>query len=423
MQQFTIFSRKLPDFIGDVGRNIKELILRVVVHGAALFSGLMLAGPASPDEGYLVSVLAVYTGFVCLFAREISMKAAWLFPFFFGIVQCAASFMLGEPLQVCLFWAGVQTWVQRFVWKQGNMGVEWGMILMIVPGVISVMDRHPAFFSTIIAFVAIGVAAWIFRTNFLRSPLLPSQVKKMRQDQADLRVVIDTGLMAKPLDASAKELASLLGGYTNGEQFLLPREAAALVREVGSTTTQLMSYVERSQPQAWDAEAQRLQSALLALCTAVRRTMPQAPGADVQSSAQSFANEAALAAYRSSIAELAAKKSNLPLDLQGYVDGICKDAENILESMRIDQRDVKPGGKFMDRYLPAVHKVVDEHTRLSREKGITRELADALARSKETLARLQGAFNKEHISLLQNDVDDFSVELGVLDKLLKMDGR
>ena len=45
------------------------------------------------------------------------------------------------------------------------------------------------------------------------------------------------------------------------------------------------------------------------------------------------------------------------------------------------------------------------------------------ARSGQLLERLEKAFTDEHGRLLQNDTVNFTAELNVLDKLLKMEGR
>jgi 5-bromo-4-chloroindolyl phosphate hydrolysis protein len=323
---------------------------------------------------------------------------------------------------VCLFWGGVQTWLQRLIGKQGAMGMEWGMLLLIAPGVVSVLGTGQALVSALGSFFGLGAVAWFARTHFVRTALLPGQVETLRQDQSDLHLVVNTGRMAKPLEAGAVEMLNLLDAYTQGRQALLPREAAVLVRETGGTVSQLVRYVKRSQPQAWDDEAQNLHKAMTNLCDAMRRTMPAVPALAPQS-ANAHNDDEGTAAYRSSLAELAAKKVNLPSELHDSVDGICQSAENILECMHKDERDVRPGSRFLSRYLPSVHKVVDEHARLLREGVVSEEISATLAQSGETLVRLREAFAKEHQSLLRNDVTDFSVELGVLDKLLKMDGR
>lgn len=123
------------------------------------------------------------------------------------------------------------------------------------------------------------------------------------------------------------------------------------------------------------------------------------------------------------VAELRDKNAALPRNVRGTVEGIASAADNILQCMLADPRDLEPGNRFLKRYLKAAHTVVDKHGRLARERVITPEVISALAQSEEMLGRLESAFSKEHALLLQNDAIDLSAELNVLDTLLKMDGR
>lgn len=130
-----------------------------------------------------------------------------------------------------------------------------------------------------------------------------------------------------------------------------------------------------------------------------------------------------IAPHKVAIASLRAKNARLPQDVRGTVEGIAMAADNILACMAADPRDLEAGNRFLKRYLTAVHTVADKHARLSREREITPEAIEALAKSGEMLHRLESAFTKEHTYLLQNDATDLSAELNVLDTLLKMDGR
>ncbi|MDL2209461.1 5-bromo-4-chloroindolyl phosphate hydrolysis family protein [Desulfovibrio sp. OttesenSCG-928-O18] len=127
--------------------------------------------------------------------------------------------------------------------------------------------------------------------------------------------------------------------------------------------------------------------------------------------------------YRASLTTLDAKIPQLPRSLQPVAASIATSTGNILECMVQDPRDLEPGHRFLNRYLVAVHTVVDKHIRLARENTITPEIIEALTASEDMLTRLNTAFAQEHARLLQNDVSDFSADLSVLDTLLKMDGR
>lgn len=127
--------------------------------------------------------------------------------------------------------------------------------------------------------------------------------------------------------------------------------------------------------------------------------------------------------YRKSLEDFTVKIDELPQSVRPLARSIAASTGNILECMATDERDLEPGHRFLNRYFKAAHSVVDKHISLSREQVITRELADALDKSREMLSRLDEAFAREHTRLLQNDVTDFSADLAVIDTLLKMDGR
>ena len=127
-------------------------------------------------------------------------------------------------------------------------------------------------------------------------------------------------------------------------------------------------------------------------------------------------------ASRASLAELECKLPGLPVETQASVRAIMQSANNILGCMATDPRDVDHGARFLKRYLAATHGIVDTHLRFAHDKDISPDVASALARSNDMLARLKVAFAKEHALLLQNDVTDFSADLKTLDTLLKMDG-
>lgn len=127
--------------------------------------------------------------------------------------------------------------------------------------------------------------------------------------------------------------------------------------------------------------------------------------------------------YRASLTDFSGKIQSLPKSAQAVATSIAVCTGSILDSMATDPRDLEPGHRFLNRYFKAAHSVVDKHISLAREKVITPEIMEALARSEEMLARLDAVFAKEHARLLENDVSDFSADLAVIDTLLKMDGR
>ena len=127
--------------------------------------------------------------------------------------------------------------------------------------------------------------------------------------------------------------------------------------------------------------------------------------------------------YRASLADFSKKLPNLPEQVRGVAESIAVHTGDILSNMATDERDLDRGHRFLNRYFKAAHSVVDSYISLAREKVVTAEMAEALAKSEETLVRLDEVFAKEHTRMLKNDLTDFSADLAVIDTLLKMDGR
>ncbi len=133
-------------------------------------------------------------------------------------------------------------------------------------------------------------------------------------------------------------------------------------------------------------------------------------------------NRDPLEEYRVSIKNLYPKQAWLPQNLQATLLYLTLSAESIIQCMVDDARDVKIGEKFLKRYLPAVHNVLDDYKRYCNSPQ-NETITNALAHSEEVLTRLAEAFAQEHQHLLRNNIDDFSANLRVLDTLLKMEGR
>ncbi len=124
--------------------------------------------------------------------------------------------------------------------------------------------------------------------------------------------------------------------------------------------------------------------------------------------------------YRQSVKNLYQKQSWLPQNSQKTLLSLALSADAIISCMKEDNRDIKSGEKFLARYLPATHSVLDSYKR-HQTSPKNETITNALLHSEEVLARLAEAFAKEHEYLLRNDADDFSANLRVLDTLLKME--
>ena len=128
-------------------------------------------------------------------------------------------------------------------------------------------------------------------------------------------------------------------------------------------------------------------------------------------------------AWEDQAKQLRAKARSVPENMGAFVDSIAMSTFEMLKNMREDPADRRPGEKFLNRYLPAANKIVDEYVRLAGEHVTQDNVAESLARAVQVLERLDKAFQEEHSAMLRNDSVNFTAELNALDALLKMGGH
>jgi hypothetical protein len=128
------------------------------------------------------------------------------------------------------------------------------------------------------------------------------------------------------------------------------------------------------------------------------------------------------AEFGTSLALLRKKKKRLAPELHGHTDTLVRAAGDILACMRENLNTRPAGTRFLTRYLPAAHIILDEHIRLRESVGHA-HVQKSLESGALMLERLAVAFQTEHGHLLRDDTMHFNAEITMLDKLLKMDGR
>ena len=399
--------------------------LRLLVHFSSLVAAAIASASLNVPDGLPWTssgavVATVYIGLICLIPKGIGMNAAWLIPTGLGVFQCLFWAFWGVPWQITLLWGGILTWIIRLLAKKGNLGWEWSVAPWLL---ISIY----AFFTDLRPLTPVSIPFWTFailapagwmglvlhaRRNYepLHRNMLASACDRMTGLLSTRALPDSLARQVKLLVDQSRELGKVLPG--------MDAASAALIADIDSAANNLARYSKPSGVWSDDAlwlaaEAEKLNARLgdrLREFTARETSLDNALLARIED-------------FHKKILSLAAKKQSLPPDMQTRIDGIAKAAENILDCMRSDPQDVAPADKFLSRYLTAAHTVVDEYARLADQGSMHDTVAKALARSGNLLERLEEAFVDEHGRLLQNDTINFTAELNVLDKLLKMEGR
>lgn len=113
---------------------------------------------------------------------------------------------------------------------------------------------------------------------------------------------------------------------------------------------------------------------------------------------------------------------NLPVDINNALAGIIKYARLIQECMVNDPRDVEPGTRFLQRYLPVVREIVEKGQTLSQQLEKHGSESTLNARKAQTLEALHQAFRQKHAQLLENDETELNTDMSTAEKMLKTDG-
>ncbi len=126
--------------------------------------------------------------------------------------------------------------------------------------------------------------------------------------------------------------------------------------------------------------------------------------------------------HEKAIRELSLLSHQLPDNLSAPIQNICQQATLILEHMNSDPRDWASGERFLSQYINAAYNIATQNKKLLNSGQSAAQSSQVIEHSHSLLQRLDHAFNQQRLQMFENDADDLTVELKVLDKILKMEG-
>ena len=400
---------------------------RLLVHFFALIVALLAASPAETADGGIFGSAAfkfsVYIGLVCLVPRGMGNRADWLIPTGSGLALTLLSFLQGIPPMYAVVWGGAATWLIRLILRKGQFdwemtAIPWLFITLFSSATqqLPQIGASPPFilFVLVVAAGSAGKTLYArYRGNAAQRAMLLDACDRMEKKAAS---GLPAELEKKALELARKgrRLLRVCGRFDTG--------TASLVNAYAATADQLVRVV--SPPT--DGFLRRYLASLEELNGEVEKLLASIEEEKRASSPQAAMDRELarrIEGFRESSSDLQAKARSLPVKVKGHVDGIALATDKIIICMRDDPADVPLGDRFLSRYLSAAHKLVDDYARLSAQGGDNQGIAETLLKCEALLERLQNAFEEEHARLLRNDTIDFTAELNVLDKLLKMDGR
>lgn len=350
---------------------------RLRIHLIALVlgaSGLFTA----PEKLLLSNTSAggVYIGLICLIPAGEIKSLAWRIAVFLGWLEVFILSTLGFTGCEAIFWGGCLTFFLQVISKQVKK-LEWLTFLPVLAFMTSYIDA--LFIGD--EFFLYGSFGLLFSIGLLFTRILP--------DQDKIFLPQNTEQVQDLNNPTAEKVSS---GVKNPGQFW---ERLKSKEDTSSNQGQAVNSATRQREEA------KVETASTKELTA-KELWPE---------------------LFNSVEELRQKRFLLTEELKQVLLDLCDSARDILKSMESDPRDRERGERFLRRYLKETHKLVDNHARFMREKNLNSDLAETLEHSSQILTRLKDAFAQEYAALLRNDADDFSADIKVLDKLLKMEGK
>jgi len=416
----------------------KHLFSRIGVHCLAL-----LASAFFTEEGG-GSIVAAYIGLICLFPYGDMKEKEWLVPVIAGALQAFLLFLAGWPLSAGIFIGGMLTWCSRFLTAKGKIGWEWSVLPMflivlkfyLIDEIIPGMNAMSLLF--LISFGVMLFLGWLVLQKRRRLARVQDVQKMLEQGKLLLQNAASRHSLPGELQQQSEMLLKQVSTYARwGEKGaetpfpLAPRilATARAVDEIGRKAALTAEAEKNSDISRWINSARRLnrhqpqgaskEEVLLKDCQSLTAILLEKN----RVAQPSAAGENDYAEYEKSAQDLLKKKNSLPAELAVHAEQIAYSTFSIIQSMTDDPADRLPGKRFLDKYLPITHRILDEHMRLSGLNNKSEEIRNSLGKSQDMMERLSRAFADEHSSLLQNDAMNFTAELNALDAVLKMQGH
>ncbi|MBP3730722.1 MAG: 5-bromo-4-chloroindolyl phosphate hydrolysis family protein [Mailhella sp.] len=412
------------------------VLRRLGVHFLSLLAAIELFEDSFSEQ------FCAYIGLICLFPRGKLTDIQWYAPTGIGLLQ-ALILLPFYPPGLSLLIGGCQTWAQRLLGARGKIGWEWAvtpMFLVCYHAYSSNPEAASVDILFLLTFPVLLAAGWLLLRKRRRAAQSDNRVQILQQARQTLKNAVSRNSLQTDLQHQAEMLLKQAETYSRwgaGD----PDDPFPLAQRI-LATAQAVDKIGRKA--ALNAEAEKNSDINRWINSARRQDKQNKTGAasqeditlkDVQNltallleknssgSAAETPEANEYADYEKSARELLQKKKALPEDLADFVEKIAFSTFSIIQSMRDDPADRTPGGRFLAKYLPITHRIVDEHQRLSSINVKSDDVASSLSRSHELMERLAKAFADEYVTLQQNDAINFTAELNALDAVLKMQGH
>jgi hypothetical protein len=107
-------------------------------------------------------------------------------------------------------------------------------------------------------------------------------------------------------------------------------------------------------------------------------------------------------------------------EVRSRVVRLCGTAEQILDELGREPRQIQLARAFLAYYLRAAQRIVAGYAELARRGTTSSSVADSLAGAEHSLDSIQQAFDEQLAALLEHRVMDLDSEVAVLEKTVRM---
>ena len=437
---------RLDGFLDKAFSLLQKIVLRIGVHA----SGLCLAGLCFDrlrcygTETALALSVALYAGIICLIPYGAVKNPYWFIPVCAGAAELCLLLWAGVLLPFALFLAGLLTWTMRLILAKGDIGWDWTASPLLVICLYSVSSRlfdycrHTAYgLLPLLSFPCLLLFGCLVYRMFTR--LFSSNVHKQMLSASLVR--LRTVLQSNTLNEQEKSLAGIL--LSQSEALAVSGSCPdILVDRLVNVTGELedLSRALASQPSWTQKLFKTTQWQHLGQNKSIQGGRITRDGVlndvsclikdmsahlaknkkDIRSAAvdAQTENEAELNDITLSANTLLGKKTSLPPAFSAPVEQIAFTTLDILSTIRSMPGDQRSSVRYLAKYLPRVHHVVDEYIRL--KLSLSQETTE---RTLEVLKHLASSFAAQKQGLSRTDTISYTAELDALDTLLTMSSK
>ncbi len=427
----------LDSFAASAFGLLKAVLWRLLVHLAALATVFFYFQTHIAGMSDMLLAVPLYAGIICLIPYGSIYNPYWFFPVVAGTAQYCVLLALNVPFEYGLYTAGLLAWTMRLVIAKGDIGWDWTASPILIAGLIICVQDILFFNADILPFAsfpAILLAGWLVYQLFTH--FFSANVHKEMLTAALVR--LRRLLQARNLNDREKQLVSVMLSQCEALAFVRPCPDALVDRIVNITgdledvaraldnkpawtqkvfrSTQWSHLGQNTSIQGGRTTRENVLASVVAMNRDLARFLAGRKKDVSQGSAQT--EEAKLSELTLSANALLEKKASLPQSLAYPAEQIAFAALDLISTMRSMPGEQTSALAFLGKYLPRVHHVVDEFSRLQGSLPY-----EATQRTAEILRRMAESFEGQKQGLSRSDTISYTAELDAIDTLLKMSAR